>query len=281
MAKKIDEILIQSIGDDMVESLGGAKQHVAHKPHITTGSTTLERMRATRELKRPARNFPIEMIVRDDDQPRKDFSDEAHQNMVESIKRVGLIVPIGVRWSEERRLWIIAYGECRWRAMVELGEKFIPALELDDDQETIQIKQIIENCVRTDLNHMERCHAILRLMKEKDRDQKYASARLGFSEGYVSKTLSLIKLSEENKQKLIAGKLSFHRACELVRDSPTSTRKKRISKFQGTVECDLMDISYTIVINRPGDAPEDLIYALNKLLVHAQGLRDSPEQEQS
>ena len=58
--------------------------------------------------------IPIEEIIRDEEQPRKDFSQNSLEELAESIKANGILQPIVVTREEEK--YKIVAGERRWRA---------------------------------------------------------------------------------------------------------------------------------------------------------------------
>ena len=110
----------------------------------------------------------ISQIVPDPDQPRAEFSQEALERLALSIREKGQLSPIRVRWSEELEKWTIICGERRWRAMVRAG-----LAEIDcyfDEGESVAFQeileqQLIENCLREDLQPIEEAEAFASLMK--------------------------------------------------------------------------------------------------------------------
>jgi len=107
------------------------------------------------------RNIPIDKIVPNEFQPRKDMGEL--NDLVESIKENGIIEPILVR-PKSGYFEIIA-GERRYRAAMQAGVKEIPCIEHDiPDNEALEIS-IIENIQRKDLNQFEEAHS-LKMMSE-------------------------------------------------------------------------------------------------------------------
>ena len=68
----------------------------------------------------------IEQIQANPNQPRREFDEEALQDLAHSIKEIGIIQPITLRQISDNRFEIIA-GERRWRASQLAGLKAIPA----------------------------------------------------------------------------------------------------------------------------------------------------------
>ena len=65
------------------------------------------------------------------DQPRKQFDEEALEELSESIKRYGLIQPIIV--TKKDGYYQIVAGERRWRASKKAGLSTIQAIVREDD----------------------------------------------------------------------------------------------------------------------------------------------------
>ena len=95
----------------------------------------------------------LDEIVRDEEQPRREFSEETLAALAESIKEHGVLQPIVVT-KEEGKYRIVA-GERRWRAAKLAGLKKIPAIVRTlDAQNRLEIS-VIENAQREDLNAIE------------------------------------------------------------------------------------------------------------------------------
>ncbi len=102
------------------------------------------------------RNIPIEKIMPNDFQPRKDLGEL--QELMESIKEIGLLEPIIVR-PKEGNFEIIA-GERRYRAALMAGVKELPCVEHDiPDNEALELS-IIENIQRKDLSVFEEAQSL-------------------------------------------------------------------------------------------------------------------------
>lgn len=91
-------------------------------------------------------------------QPRKQFDEEALNELAESIKRYGLIQPIIV--TKKDGYYQIIAGERRWRASKKAGLKTIPAIIREDDEKKNQEIALIENIQREDLNAVEKAMGI-------------------------------------------------------------------------------------------------------------------------
>jgi ParB/RepB/Spo0J family partition protein len=137
---------------------------------------------------------PLDMIDRDPFQPRTEFDNEELQRLVLSIKENGLLQPISLKRNGGGRFIIIA-GERRFRSAQILGWSDIPAIIHDIDKEVYRKMQLLENCVRVDLNPVELALAINRMLDEKiDADQIARS--IGKDKSYIAWITSILNCNE-------------------------------------------------------------------------------------
>ena len=98
------------------------------------------------------------------EQPRKNFDEDALDELAESIKQFGLLQPILVQ--DKSTYYEIIAGERRWRAAKKAGLKEIPVIIKNlTEQEIVEIS-LIENIQREDLNQIEEAQAYKRLLTE-------------------------------------------------------------------------------------------------------------------
>ena len=158
------------------------------------------------------RTVPLHRIEPNPDQPRKDFDEEALQELSESISSHGLIQPLTVRETDPGYYQIIA-GERRWRAarMAELHE--VPAVIIEADDRKVMELALIENLQRQDLNPVEEALGYQTLMGDYGLTQEDAAKRVGKSRPAVANALRLLNLPEKvlemvRKNELSAGHAS-------------------------------------------------------------------------
>ena len=92
-------------------------------------------------------------------QPRKQFDEEALEELSESIKRYGLIQPIIV--TKKDGYYQIVAGERRWRASKRAGLTTIQAIVRDDNEKKNKEIALIENIQREDLNAVEKASGLI------------------------------------------------------------------------------------------------------------------------
>lgn len=166
----------------------------------------------------------INDISPNSDQPRKQFKEEALQELADSIKENGVIQPIIV--SKRGTGYRIVAGERRWRASRLAGLKVIPAIVRDlTDQQTME-QALIENIQRQDLNPLEEAFAMDNLMKEHGLTQEALAKKLGKSRPAIANTLRLINIDESLQDFVRNGDLSAGHARALLAITDKDEQKK-------------------------------------------------------
>lgn len=135
----------------------------------------------------------INLIERNKNQPRREFDDEALQELADSIAEIGIIQPITLRELENGRYQIIA-GERRWRASQKVGLTSIPAYIRTADDENVMEMALVENIQRQDLNSIEIALAYQHLIDAYNLTQEKLSERVGKKRATVANYLRLLKL---------------------------------------------------------------------------------------
>ena len=165
----------------------------------------------------------ISKIVRDENQPRREFDKGAIDALAASIKEHGVLQPIVVT-KEDGKYKIVA-GERRWRASKEAGLKKIPAIiRTMDAQNRLEIA-IIENAQREDLNAIELATAYAKLKTQFNMGVKEIAIKVGKSESSVTGTMRLLNLREEAKKMMVKERISEGVMRPLVAASPEMVKK--------------------------------------------------------
>lgn len=256
------------------------------------------------------RNIPIERIVPNEFQPRRNMGDLAE--LTASIKEKGILEPIIVK-PKQGNFEIIA-GERRFRAAIDAGLKEIPSIEYDvPDNEALELS-LIENIQRKDLDILEEAYSLKSLAEiygytHEEIAQKISKSRVTVTEliritdlppevaqrcqelNITAKTflLELVKLEEPQKMMEVLDEYSkgaFSReeikrqrkeeekATEQEAQPEKKIAPQRGLRFHFTSEDKSVKINFHV---RKGSAPkESLIQALEKLL---QDIREGRIQE--
>ncbi len=157
----------------------------------------------------------IDMVRPNPNQPRKNFDENALNELADSIKKHGLIMPIVVNNLEDGKYMIIA-GERRYRAAKIAGKTRIPVVVRSYTDREIKEISLIENLQREDLNPIEAANAMKQLMDEYHLTQEELAERIGKSRPAVTNTLRLLSLTPEVIDMVSSGKLSAGHARALV-----------------------------------------------------------------
>lgn len=148
------------------------------------------------------------------EQPRKNFDEDALEELSESIKQFGLLQPILVQ--DRKTHYEIIAGERRWRAAKKAGLKEVPVIIKNyTEQEIVEIS-LIENIQRENLNPIEEALAFKRLLTEFNLKQDEVAERVSKSRTAVTNSMRLLKLCDEVQQMVISDMLSTGHARALL-----------------------------------------------------------------
>ena len=172
----------------------------------TSKQTKTGTVTKTEIVKKVEQTLNINRIEPNKNQPRKEFNEDALQELADSIKQFGVIEPLVV--VKRKGYYELIAGERRWRAARLAGLKEVPVVIKDyDDQQIVEIA-LIENIQREDLNPIEEAHAYERLIQEFNLTQDEVAERVSKSRTTVTNALRLLKLTEKVQQMLIDDMLS-------------------------------------------------------------------------
>lgn len=159
--------------------------------------------------------LPVESLVRNPYQPRKDFDAGAMQELADSIARHGVLSPLLVRPDEGARYQLIA-GERRWLAAREAGLAVVPCQVRHYTDQQVYETAMEENLKREDLNPLEQAQAFRRYLEEFSSTIDQLASRLSMSRSAVSNLLRLLDLSAPVQQALCDAKITAGHARALV-----------------------------------------------------------------
>ena len=148
------------------------------------------------------------------EQPRKDFNEEAMEELAESMKVYGVLQPLLVQKKGD--YYEIIAGERRWRAAKLAGLKEVPVVIREyTKQQTMEIA-LIENVQREDLNPIEEAKAYQRLIQEFELKQEEIAARVGKKRVTITNSMRLLKLDERVQDLLIQNQITGGHARALL-----------------------------------------------------------------
>lgn len=154
----------------------------------------------------PETTLPIDQIQRNPKQPRKNFEQQALEELADSIRQNGVLQPILVR--KKGSVYEIVAGERRYQASKLAGIKEMPVVIREiDDAEVFQLA-LIENLQRADLSPLEEARGYRQLLDSKNLTQEALAKILSKSRSAIANTLRLIDLPDEVQQMIEQGLLT-------------------------------------------------------------------------
>lgn len=156
----------------------------------------------------------ISLVEPNHDQPRKNFKEDALEELTESIRQYGIIAPLLVVKRDGH--YMIVAGERRWRAALKVGLKEVPVIIGEyTDQEIAEIS-LIENLQREDLDPIEEALAYKRLLTEFNMKQEEVAQRVSKNRTTITNSIRLLKLCPEVQQMIIDKQITTGHARALL-----------------------------------------------------------------
>ncbi len=182
---------------------------------LLSGQPFEDLVQTVKPHKEELRHLPIEWLQAGRYQPRREFAQEALEDLANSIRTQGIINPIVVRLIGENCYEIIA-GERRWRAAQLANLNEVPALIKEISDETALAISLIENIQRQDLNPLEEAEGIQRLINEFKLTHQEIAKTLGRSRTTITNLLRLLGLAPQIKLLLQQGQIEMGHARALL-----------------------------------------------------------------
>ena len=187
--------LLQNIDTDLKQTTGALAEQVVAQ------ATGIERI-------------ALDLIEINPKQPRRDFDEQALQELSQSIKLHDIIQPVTV--SRIGKKYQLIAGERRFRASKMAGLKDIPAyVRQANDQELLELA-LLENLQRENLNAIEIALSYKRLMEEIDLTQEQVAERMGKERSTVTNYIRLLKLPPDIQVAVRNNKLSMGHARTII-----------------------------------------------------------------
>ncbi len=164
---------------------------------------------------RRLQELPLSQITQSPNQTRTSFDEYELYLLSESIKQNGLLQPISVRRTEGG--YELIAGERRVRASIAAGLKTIPAIVYEVDSESAALYTLIENLQRADLSPFDEAEGIKRLITVYGLAQCDAAERLGIAPSTLSNKLRILKLTENQRIRIEAARLTERHARAVLR----------------------------------------------------------------
>jgi ParB family transcriptional regulator, chromosome partitioning protein len=159
--------------------------------------------------------LPLDSISPNPRQPRAVFDEEAMNELVESVREVGLLQPIVVRPLGGSRFELVM-GERRWRAAQLATLDTIPAIVRETADHALLRDALLENLHRVQLNPLEEAAAYQQMLEDFGCTQEELANRIKRSRPQISNTIRLLKLPPTVQRRVAAGVLSAGHAKALL-----------------------------------------------------------------
>lgn len=156
-------------------------------------------------------NLDPDDIAPNAQQPRKEFRSEELEELVASIREIGVLQPIVVRpiaGADGAPHFELIMGERRLRATKQLGLNSIPAVIKNTADEDMLRDALLENLHRANLNALEEASAYQQLLADFGITQDELANRIGRSRPQITNTLRLLKLPAGVQKRVAAGVLT-------------------------------------------------------------------------
>ena len=173
--------------------------------------------------------IPVEAIFPNPYQPRTLFVDDDLRALADSIRQNGIIQPLTVRRNEEQ--YELIAGERRLRAAKLAGFETVPCIIMDISDRNSAILALVENIQREDLNCFEEAAALEKLITCYGMTQEDAALQLGRAQSTIANKLRLLRLSEEERTKILENHLTERHARALLRLGNIDSRMAAIDKI--------------------------------------------------
>jgi ParB family chromosome partitioning protein len=177
------------------------------------------------------KRLPVEFIVANRANPRREFDDGQLDELTSSIREKGVMQPLLVRPTRDPNQFEIIAGERRWRAAQRAGLHDVPVLIREvGDKEALELA-IIENVQRVDLNALEEAQGYGQLIEQFEYTQQDLAQVIGKSRSHVANTLRLLKLPDAVKAMVQRGELTAGHARALITaDDPEKLAREIVDK---------------------------------------------------
>jgi ParB family transcriptional regulator, chromosome partitioning protein len=159
--------------------------------------------------------LPLDSISPNPRQPRTVFDEEAMNELVESIREVGMLQPIVVRPMGGARFELVM-GERRWRAAQQAQVETIPAIVRETADHELLRDALLENLHRAQLNPLEEAAAYQQMLEDFGCTQEELASRIKRSRPQISNTIRLLRLPPTVQRRVAAGVISAGHARALL-----------------------------------------------------------------
>ncbi len=174
-----------------------------------TDAATGDRRTAGVAVMHRAYAIDLDRICPDPDQVRRQFDTTELEELAASLRDVGQLQPVVVRWDATADRYVLVAGERRYRAAQQAGLRQLNAVVTDvpGDRDRLTHLQLVENALRSDVSPVDAAAAYRSLMEAWGCTQSQLADRLRISQSRVSRTLAILELPTDVQQQVVAGEV--------------------------------------------------------------------------
>jgi ParB/RepB/Spo0J family partition protein len=187
---------------------------------------------ATEAKKETVASIALELLHPAEDNVRAEIRDVTELAM--SIKSSGIQQPLVVRPRDGARGYEVVFGHRRLAGAALAGLDEVPCIIRDYDEQARVVAMAVENLQREDLTALEEARAYKRLAGL-GLTQREISARVGRTQGHISKRIALLQLPEAATAALDSGRITVEEALELTRLREHPERIEKLLKGGGNL----------------------------------------------
>lgn len=171
---------------------------------------------------------PLEKIIPNKNQPRKNFDEESLEELADSIKQNGVLQPILVR--KKGNTYEIVAGERRYQASKKAGLTEIPVIVRDISDDDVFKLALIENLQRSDLDPIEEAQGFKTLLTKSGMTQAELGKALSKSRPAIANALRLLDLPDEVQEMMVNRQLTAGHARAILAVASEEGRIKLAQK---------------------------------------------------
>lgn len=217
-----------TIVENDVEKEPVTKETTAAKYEIIAANLEEDKTEEEKTMMDEIREIDINKIKLNPYQPRREFEENALEELSMSIMKYGLIQPITVRETRAEEYELIA-GERRLRAGINAGFEKIYARVMRVTGTESAVLALIENIQRENLDYMEEAEAFSMLISEHGLTQEELAEKIGKNQSTIANKIRILKLSPEIRALLKENNLTERHARALLRLNDEKLRKKALN----------------------------------------------------
>jgi ParB family chromosome partitioning protein len=199
------------VKNDLLANVAASMRDSAPVPGETPPgqAPSLVRQHEGRKRLESACVIKLDRIVADPNQPRTEFDPEALGRLAESLRTRGQLQPIRVRWDDAASRYVVVVGERRWRAARMAGLESLACVVIagNPTPEELLEDQLIENCLREDLQPIEQARAYKALLERQGVSLRVLAERLNVGHASISRALALLDLPPAIQAEVEAGRI--------------------------------------------------------------------------